>query len=1040
MIFIRRIFLGFALLVTTCALLVATAALPAVQTWLVARALAQRPELGLTIKSVSISLQGVTLSQVHWHYRGNVLTIPTIEAKFPLTTALRDRRVHVQSLVAKGWILERGQPAAAPPPTPRETSAATALTQPRAQPKSASLAPAGPAPLIRPQLADLFPDWTLPFEMVLDGIQLAGAWVITPPASDPPIRGQLALTGGGLAPGKAVSLNLTATSTLAWGEQPPAAVTLQGGLHLTPPIAQVPGEITFNGTLSAVDGQLPDDLQVAFAAKTGDGQRGESYALSLQRDARHLATLRAVLGEDKRPLTGTWDLNLDATDCPHWLRAISPPFISASGKGTFNLDTHSPHFKAAGRLNAAVTSLGVLMPRLTTIGPATLESTFDLTYQAEEIRFESLTLAATANTPLVSARAQQPFTFAPGPNTLTLTEPTAPWLEGTVHRLPITCLNGLVPGLTFSGGDAHGDYLVNTINEKFTLRSPTPFIATGVNLHRDGQPIAEKLDLTMAIIAESTPRSWRVQGAPLTVRSAGRPLATIAATVTPLAGSGGRMDISGEGRVELAALATQPAFTLLRYLDVDSATGKFSAKVGAAQEVTGQVTVRGRDPTHTLMVNGRAYFDGAGGGSWQTPVTITMGSSTSEISADATWRREKTGPRVQVNLHSVSLDWEHGGRLASPWAAAAGIHWPAILTAGLEGPRTAVGPRDHEPFWGKWTGRVQWNCYRLRMETSDLHQARGVFIIEPNALRLEDGQAAFSPTRPPPPPETGRTRRPVKAEAPSSQITLNGAIAYDAAAENPYRLEASAAVDVIDAARWFTTAQAEKGPVIEGRFSMAGTIVSSGNNLEDLAAHRQEKFRLASRGGIVRLLKTNVAAAMPDIATPVADALATVGSAVGWLLGLEKGTLDSGKSNLSKEAAAVLNFTYIIPEIRYDELTLTANRGADRKIHCSEIALSGAKERLTGTGLIGFTPGRLLREEPLSLDLRFGARGTLATLLTTTGLLSSEVDEKGYLMMAPRFHFGGTLEQVDPADWHAHLLQAANQKTERVKKSNGATP
>ena len=182
------------------------------------------------------------------------------------------------------------------------------------------------------------------------------------------------------------------------------------------------------------------------------------------------------------------------------------------------------------------------------------------------------------------------------------------------------------------------------------------------------------------------------------------------------------------------------------------------------------------------------------------------------------------------------------------------------------------------------------------------------------------------------------------------------------------------------------------------------------------------------------MLKTNVAASIPEAPSPVSDTLVNVGSVVGSLFGIKGGSLSSGKKSLSKAAEAVLDFTYQVPEIRYDELTVTAIRGVDRTIRLAEIAMSAPNERLTGSGQITYVAGLPLRARPLSLDLKFGARGAIAGFLSTAGLLSSDKDDQGYTMLHQPIHFGGTLEHIDESQWRDLLVKAATQTPDRGKK------
>jgi hypothetical protein len=138
--------------------------------------------------------------------------------------------------------------------------------------------------------------------------------------------------------------------------------------------------------------------------------------------------------------------------------------------------------------------------------------------------------------------------------------------------------------------------------------------------------------------------------------------------------------------------------------------------------------------------------------------------------------------------------------------------------------------------------------------------------------------------------------------------------------------------------------------------------------------------------------------------------------------------MDMGKNPLSKNAEAVLDLTDRLSEFDYDQITVTGIRESDGSIRLTEIALTAPDERLTGSGRIAFAEGLPLQARPLSLELRFGAHGKIAELLSAAGLLSSQKDNVGFMMLSQPIHFGGTLVKLDGSEWHDLLVKAATRK------------
>ena len=274
---------------------------------------------------------------------------------------------------------------------------------------------------------------------------------------------------------------------------------------------------------------------------------------------------------------------------------------------------------------------------------------------------------------------------------------------------------------------------------------------------------------------------------------------------------------------------------------------------------------------------------------------------------------------------------------------------------------------------------------RLKTAGRELSDVSGSFDLDHGSLRLTGGRGGLPHHVP---------------------ARLEGSIVFDPAAPIPYALKATAAIDEVDAAPFFAAPTSGEPAGVEGRFSVAGTITGSGINLADLIGRSQEEFRFTSskNGGILRLLKTSVAEAIPQVSTPVKDAVGGVGSfVVGSIFGMKRDSLESNKNPISKNvSSAVLNFTDQIAEIGYDQITVTVpSEGSDGAIRLVQLAMTAPEECLTGSGQISSVAGLTLDAQPLSVDLQFGARGAIAELLQTAGLLSPVKDKLEAIPCSP---------------------------------------
>jgi len=1010
--FIRPLLTCLVLALVLAAIFLAAAFSPDVQTWVAQMALAGQPGLHASLGSLSAGLAQVDITDLHLEVDGAVLTVPSLQARLPVTTAVWDRKVLVRSLVAKRWTLDLSR-------IPEQKDARAQVV---AAPEggggrgSSAQAEAVPAQKVARVFGGILSGWRLPCEVSLDGVDLEGDVLVAAPLGTAPARVHVTVKGGGIAAGHEGAFAIDAAGAVTDPKLPLTAVGAHGRLVVVMESPRTLNRIEIKANLSAEGGSFPEDLTLSAGVAAASGAGEETYTVDLSRGSRHLATVLARFPEAARRFVGTWKVDLRDSDLASFFPNRSLPSIAAAGDGDFDADAAFTRVHAIGRLNAVASHLGVLAPPLDRLGEVTLDARFDLAHSGQSVRVDRLSVSLGGARPAAVVRSLQPFNLDERTGDLKVADPRADWMEGSIQGFPLASLSSLTDGFTFAGGDATGEFVVRAANGGFALRPKTPFTAVGVSVQRAGRILGRGLDLSLSLLADYAPKGWQVQWAPFTVSSAGRRLATIEAKASRLAEADQPIAITGTWSADLEALASRPAIPGISWIKGRSASGDFSVSVETSTEVEGKLAVVGHDPGHSITSSVHADVDADGAVSFLAPVKIAFGSNVSEVSAEGTWTGEEAGPRVDVKLTGEKVALEHLGLLAAPLVAAGNILLPASSAAGAGGLQTPAGVRDRIPFWGDWVGRVKVAFDRLRAGDHDLDGVTGTFDVDHGSIHLENGRGGLSR---------------------HSRAKLEGSISFDAAAEFPYSLKATAAVDEVDAAPLFAAPQPGHEPVVEGHFSVASTLTGNGTSLDDLVGHMQEEFRLTSTAGIIRLLKTSVAESIPEVSSPVSDALGTVGTLVGSLFGVKGDSIYSGKNPVSKTAEAVLDFTYQIAEIGYDQITVTAIRGSDRTIHLVEMAMNAPDERVTGSGQITYVKGLSLSARPLSVELQFGARGRIAELLKVAGLLSSHKDDLGYTMLNQPIHFGGTLEHIDASQWHDLLAKAATQMPAGGKKGGG---
>ncbi len=1010
--FFRTFLRGLIVASILVALIVGLAFVPAVQTWLVERALAGRPGLHVSVASLSAGWSGVHVTNLRLRHDTGELILPSLEATLPMKRALWDRQAHVGSVVAKGWTLDLSGASALPAKTPH---AAADLAQ-----------------HVTHAFRGLLRRWAFPGDLTLDGADLEGDVLLPPLAGQAAARVHVTLKGGGMSSGRSGLFTLNVSGPMTDSAKSTGSASAHGQLTVTMDSPRSVQRLAFVGRVTSSSEPLPDDLMWSATMDAAGPAQAETYSLDLRRGPRRLIDLTATLVGDQRLIRGKWTLDLPESDVARFSPARALAGLATTGAGVFDADLGFNRLHVVGHAQTALSRLGQLAPALDRLGAVSLESDFDLVRSGPSLHVNRLSLALRGARPIATAQSHQPFDCDLTTGELKVSDSTTDWLQGSLQGFPLAWLSGLVEDTAFAGGDFIGDFAVTAANGRFALRAKTPLIAAGVSVQRSGRTLARNLDLSLALLAERTPAGWRLEASPLLVTTAGRRLATLEAKWSPLAEPRVHHVISGKWDADHDAWGAQPGFAAIGAPPGRSSTGDFTIRTGIATEITAKTNLTGHTPERAVTASLRATLDAFGGVEFKVPLTVTFGTTKTNLSANGQWAKAKPGRYLDAELTGVEVELDHLRLLAGTVAAWGGVTLPALDDR--VSPAASPSPadsRDARPLWGDWIGRLKFNLYSLRTPTQEWNEVAGAFVLGRASLRLEGGRAVLAPPSPLP----DRINRPgAKGEPPRNRLTAEGALSFEAAAEEPYRLQATVALDAVDSARLFTAAQASRDPAIEGRFSVVDTLTGTGVNVPQLLARRQETFQLASQSGVIRLLRSDVAPAITANATPVKDTFTKAGALVGALFGIRKGAIDPGMNPLSQATQAVLDFSYQTPEIRYDHCTLTATRTADGPLRLTDIAITTPNEHLTGTGEIGNLPGRPLRAQPLSLDLTLGFKGRSAQLLTTAGLLSAEKNEQGYAVLRQPIRFGGSLEKIDPSAWRDLLLKAAAETPDRPKK------
>jgi hypothetical protein len=385
----------------------------------------------------------------------------------------------------------------------------------------------------------------------------------------------------------------------------------------------------------------------------------------------------------------------------------------------------------------------------------------------------------------------------------------------------------------------------------------------------------------------------------------------------------------------------------------------------------------------------RADFEPGGRTTFGIPIHLDYGTRSTDLAFSGTLVADAGGRVLDATLGATSL---------------VPADLPAIaLLLGREGADAGAGDagaplaRPALPFWPGVRGRVLLKLDLVSLPRAELRDVRGTLVLEPASLSVEEGSANLG-------------------DGCSSRFA--GRLEFVPGGERPYSLKGTVSLDNVDAGRLFRAANPDRSPAIDGRFDITGHVTGAGRGLQDLLDAAQGDLRLSSKDGRFRALQTDVIDAIKQAPSKLVGALDSVSSLFG-----------KKSENI---ASALVESARELSDIRYDQMSISAERGPDLDIRLTEVTLIAPEERLTGRGRIAYAEGVPISDQALSVDLDMGARAHVAKVLDLLGLLKEGQDELGYRLLNQPIHLGGSLRNVDQSQWKDMLLQAP-----LIKKGGG---
>jgi hypothetical protein len=577
--------------------------------------------------------------------------------------------------------------------------------------------------------------------------------------------------------------------------------------------------------------------------------------------------------------------------------------------------------------------------------------------------------------------------------TLVVPQPTATAARVTLGEIPLAWAETFVENAKLSGvfTGTTLDVALRSLDDA-TVTTAAPLTFRGVTVALGGKPTLQGLDLAGDLTATKRGSTVAYDVRRLELRQGDAVLATLAAVGE--AGLGDAMTLTAKGQLEadIAALLKQPVASEFATLSRGRVTSTFDAQLTDTVRAQASVALRNlvarkdNQPLGDLelTLTATAKPDGSSG-TVRAPLTLTQAGRRSDVIVDATFGKATdrdtlifTGKVAGKELYVD--DFQALATLAPETPPSRPAPSPTI-----GGPRPTTPPaptRDSEPFWKGKNGKLELDLAKVVYgKDYVISHVRGTATITDSRLAFEGLEGRFN----------------------NEPFRLDAGVAFDARQAKPYALTGVMNVAGFDLGQFLRAANPKQPPAVESRLAVAANLSGNGATITDLAKGVYGRFELTGSGGVLRALGRK------------GQAVGAVSSIVG-LIGAARG---------SNTTAAIAELTSAFNELRFDRFAMQLERGADLNIKVTSLEFISPFMRAIGAGAITATEGAPVENQPMRINLQFGAKDSLAALLSRAGALSEKQDEQGYHLMSKSFTVGGSASNPDSSSLWGLLAEAA---------------
>lgn len=475
------------------------ARLPAVQAWALRRALDKAGAARVEFSGVSAGLAQAELTGVRVQRAGLQLEAPRLEVDYSPWALLGGGPLRISRLKAHDLVVDAS----------------------RLKPGATRVGAAG-VPAAAPGAVSQL---TLPFGLVLDGVDVSGRVLLPGPVAGEPLPARFTLAGGGIAPESQGSVDLR----LQVDDPRPAArvttVRLQGVLNLRQTSARNFDRVQLSLDVDAEGPAMARANRLKLSALLASTGGAADYQLTLvtveggaTRDLVQIGARQTAAGA---AFSGDWHLQVQSAQLESFFLGGALPRFAVEGGGRFTLQPATGAVSIAGAWQGEVSALEVLDPALRPLGVLKFSADLDVSDADGVTQVEKFRLRLDSTEPVFSAETHRSIVVDRRALQLRLGgAATGEVGRLSFHRLPLAWVRPFIRDLDVSGGAISGDFSLTNGSDELRLRSTAPLRIDSLTLVRDGRLLVERAAVDLQLAAGVAPGIARLEVSGLDFRTA----------------------------------------------------------------------------------------------------------------------------------------------------------------------------------------------------------------------------------------------------------------------------------------------------------------------------------------------------------------------------------------------------------------------------------------------------------------------------------------------------------------------------------------